>query len=277
MNVILNELSICGQYEDIQAFEDMVAEDLGKIISIKDICIHKKMDIYARMLTPEVSLYMALRRANQTASTFLKKTMVGPYWDEETQYEQGKLYEYPGKSEEPNGVTEAMDREWPLLSLQGGGYEDATLETRKDGREITLDNIRSREKALELLLAEDVENVQYVIENYPYEKPVRLKSMGKNCYALKALLENNLTKDDICKFVRHLSDVIRDKGNGVESHWYKQIDGNLHEYRVTVSNDRELRVFFAWEQELILLNGFIKKQQKTPAEEIRRAKEIMGR
>ena len=38
--------------------------------------------------------------------------------------------------------------------------------------------------------------------------------------------------------------LIMDKMSGIESHFYDRIDGDLNEYRLTISGNREFRLFF---------------------------------
>ena len=38
--------------------------------------------------------------------------------------------------------------------------------------------------------------------------------------------------------------LIMDKMSGIESHFYDRIDGDLNEYRLTISGNREFRLVF---------------------------------
>lgn len=53
-----------------------------------------------------------------------------------------------------------------------------------------------------------------------------------------------------------------DKMSGIESHFYDRIDGDLNEYRLTISGNREFRLFFLWKDKIIFLNGGVKKTEK---------------
>lgn len=56
--------------------------------------------------------------------------------------------------------------------------------------------------------------------------------------------------------------LIMDKMSGIESHFYDRIDGDLNEYRLTISGNREFRLFFLWKDKIIFLNGGVKKTEK---------------
>ena len=68
-----------------------------------------------------------------------------------------------------------------------------------------------------------------------------------------------------------------DKSQGLKSHWWDSVEADICEYRISISSNREFRLFFLWKKELIFLNGFIKKTETTPAAEKRKAREIASR
>jgi phage-related protein len=71
-----------------------------------------------------------------------------------------------------------------------------------------------------------------------------------------------------------LLELLEEKGNRLREPYSKQIDDGIFEIRCKVgSNITRVLYFFYFEGKIVLTNGFVKKTQKTPREEIRLAKE----
>ena len=67
---------------------------------------------------------------------------------------------------------------------------------------------------------------------------------------------------------------LEEKDNQLREPYSKMLDDGIFEIRCTVGNNITRVVYiFYYEGKIILTNGFIKKTQKTPPEEIRLAKE----
>lgn len=71
-----------------------------------------------------------------------------------------------------------------------------------------------------------------------------------------------------------LLELLEEKGNQLREPYSKPIDDGIFEIRCKVGNNiTRVLYFFYYEGKIILTNGFIKKTQKTPPEEIKLAKE----
>lgn len=71
-----------------------------------------------------------------------------------------------------------------------------------------------------------------------------------------------------------LLELLEEKGNQIREPYSKPIDDGIFEIRCKVGNNiTRVLYFFYYEGKIILTNGFIKKTQKTPPEEIKLAKE----
>ena len=68
--------------------------------------------------------------------------------------------------------------------------------------------------------------------------------------------------------------ILQDKGNLLREPYSKHLEDGIFELRCKVgSNITRVLYFFYYEGKIILTNGFVKKTQKTPPEEIKLAKE----
>ena len=71
-----------------------------------------------------------------------------------------------------------------------------------------------------------------------------------------------------------LLEILEEKGNKLREPYSKPIDDGIFEIQCKVGNNiTRVLYFFYYEGKIVLTNGFIKKTQKTPPEEIRLAKE----
>ena len=71
-----------------------------------------------------------------------------------------------------------------------------------------------------------------------------------------------------------LLSILQEKGNTLREPYSKHLDDGIFELRCKVGNNiTRVLYFFYYEGKIILTNGFVKKTQKTPTEEIKLAKE----
>ena len=68
--------------------------------------------------------------------------------------------------------------------------------------------------------------------------------------------------------------ILQEKGNQLREPYSKHLDDGIFELRCKFgSNITRVLYFFYFKKQIILTNGFIKKTQKTPSEEIKLAKQ----
>lgn len=71
-----------------------------------------------------------------------------------------------------------------------------------------------------------------------------------------------------------LLSILQEKGNALREPYSKHLDDGIFELRCKVGNNiTRVLYFFFYNGRIILTNGFVKKTQKTPPEEIKLAKE----
>ena len=72
-----------------------------------------------------------------------------------------------------------------------------------------------------------------------------------------------------------LLELLEEYGNQLREPYSKHLDDGIFEIRCKVgSNITRVLYFFYYERKIILTNGFVKKTQKTPPEQIKTAKEF---
>lgn len=285
MELILNDFSICGQFADMDAVDDYIIGTLKKVFDIiteKKIAVSKKTDTFARHLTKTMTVSDYLKMSNHPAATLIKRCIIEmaygePHWDKEDVLRSNSqtVYGYQYQAKEPNCFTEAIERECPLLSFPTQSFCEKKIFCTKNGQDIMIDNILNLKDLLDTYLKNNPEEITYLMGKYPFDKEVVLCTIGNQCFTEQALSENNLTFADKKKILTHIANLIEDKSAGKKTHWWSPIDKEILEYRVTVSDNREFRLFFLWKKSIIFLNGFIKKTQETPESEKKKARQIV--
>lgn len=67
--------------------------------------------------------------------------------------------------------------------------------------------------------------------------------------------------------------ILKDKGNLLREPYSKHLEDGIYELRGKVGTDiARVLYFFYYDGKIILTNGFVKKTQKTPKDEIQKAK-----
>ena len=76
---------------------------------------------------------------------------------------------------------------------------------------------------------------------------------------------------DLHIIVQSIPMLIQGLKQGEKNDYWDSFREGVFEYRVSVSAGRIFRLFFVQKNGLVFLNGFIKKSQKTPQQEIEKA------
>lgn len=72
-----------------------------------------------------------------------------------------------------------------------------------------------------------------------------------------------------------LIEILQEHGNSLREPYSKSLEDGIFELRCSLGSDcSRILYFFYHDNRIILLNGFIKKTNKTPREEIKRAKKL---
>ena len=140
MELLVNELSINGQFPDIAAFRLAI----GRVMTMRarakqfdrDLYCHKNL-VHAQV-TRDLTMPRAIQRLDREEKTALLQwfTRQGPFWDEDEQAHGPDDYlEYEGEVVTDTGVGEAAFRclhgnEYHLISLTPSAWEHSSLLVR---------------------------------------------------------------------------------------------------------------------------------------------------
>lgn len=282
MELILNNFSLDGQFRGIEDFTDYIRDILVPLLDViidNEIVFLKNSDFYGAAVTAELSLNDFLLMANEPAISLLKRYIVNlgycePYWDTDVATKEEVRYGYPIHKEEPNCFTEAIERCGKLISFEHPDFREEKIACSRNDKQIDILNITVVEQILKEYLRENKKKVRYILEKYPYKRFVTCAEVKGKCYANEALCENNLNETDLINLLEAVSRLIEDLENGRKSDLWDKLQEDIFEMRIHVSAGRIFRLLFVQHNGICFLNGFIKKTQKTPIDEIHKAVEI---
>ena len=282
MEMILNEYSLEGQFRDTDEFVFCVNDELRMIMDYlleKRIPLLKKCDFYERRITKDMNLAQILRITGdpliqQIRSYISKMAFTEPYWDNDMKTDMRVYYRCPMEGDIPNCFTEAIERDKVVVSFKNENYAEEQYSYQRDGKEGNIDNITAYGKFLIWLLKQENADIKYIFEHYPFSKEICFFEMDKRCYAEEALKENGLNIHDWVSVLLNIQKLIDSLQRGEKTRFWDSIVNDIYEYRVSVSEGREFRLFFIHKEKIFFLNGFIKKQEKTPQRMINNVKKI---
>ncbi|MBR6834431.1 MAG: type II toxin-antitoxin system RelE/ParE family toxin [Oscillospiraceae bacterium] len=287
MNLFFNDCSLNGQFESTESFGDYLREvflPMADIIADKDdIGLLSSYTTYSCMVTKDASLNDLLyRNVNDPTLTSFKSKIAmllakEPFWNDNPQTNCSLMYKYPAEGiQEPNCFTEAIAMRAPMLSVEKDKdcKDELVFECFEGNYSVPLINIQRKKGLLKNYLKE-TKDLIYVIENYDYEISVDAIRKNDKCYARDDIESCDLNVSDLLKIVDSFHWVIDVVKNNQSNHYSKYLGDNIYEYRLGISSQREFRWFYTFNKSIKMMNAFIKKTQKTPQEEIERAKTIM--
>lgn len=166
MDILLNELSLNGQFTSIDNFID---EGLPPIVSIlKEVdssndLLYKKRDFYSSMVTPNTNLYDVVvgthsRTYDQVrrAKRQLSALMDDPYWEDNPNQSLNDSYVYLHDKISGSSIAEACERDKVIISFACNEYSSKELDIVKNEENIIIDNLFDNGHYNDLLKAREI-------------------------------------------------------------------------------------------------------------------------
>lgn len=162
MEVIINELSLHGQFENENHFVESGA--IPFVSAFKELnnsrdTVYKKYDLYSYNITPELSLHnflIANTSRISDATRRLKSLLSGfildePYWQIDQKHSLDNTYLFKDKNIVGFSLAEACERDKVVISFCSEKFNSRILCINKDNSEnITLDNLFNKGHCNEL-------------------------------------------------------------------------------------------------------------------------------
>ncbi len=160
MEILINELSLCGQYATVDEFVKLA---LPPVLSVlKDINptkdqLFKKNDFYLSSVTIRDTLYdifvgTVSRKYDEIrrAKTLLVKLFENPYWEHDQKHSVESTYQYKQTDIGGSSLAESCERDKVVLSFKHVDYVDRLLPISKDHEVLHIDNLFDKGHYLEL-------------------------------------------------------------------------------------------------------------------------------
>ena len=171
MEYVLNELSLCGQYEDRDGFAtEGMSPLLGIIKTLSSFGVNdilKKSTFYDSEVSDGLRLHELTKSRMsdpvKAVCSQLSRMQSEPYWDVQPKQNTDKQY-FLQRTEgevvveenvQGTGVAEAYARNGCLISFRGGGYDEQTEKVRREDevtyKEPAMANLHDKEEAEQFL------------------------------------------------------------------------------------------------------------------------------
>lgn len=273
MEYVLNEFSLKGQFEDTDEFVDSLYENTLPVLKKLDqnkINLLKSYNIYGSMITSEKSLQVILQDRSYSEIRAVKSLLVklfldDPYWDNESKCIVESKYECEF-TEETNDhcIAEALERDTSLVSFEHNKFKCSEIEVKKDGLVNNVSNIYDKESMLLRLLNSKFINYNEFLCN-KYDNVITFCIINSKDYFEEFISENSLSDDDVKSIIKVIEGFMYKYNNGLDlGHLSKTIE-DYYEFRTSLSNNRQIRIFYIMEgRNFIFLNCLLKQQQTTP-------------
>ncbi len=155
MDILLNELSLSGQYDSREIFvEEILPTLIGVFDEIQELfnaTIYKNQEFYSSKVTRTDTIhdilvgdlsrqYPSLRKIKRQLSSLL---FAEPYWEDTRKHSKNYSYTYDGNDICNRSVAEACERDRVIVSFRDSElFREKTLSILKNGNEqIDVDNL----------------------------------------------------------------------------------------------------------------------------------------
>ena len=289
MEAIINDFSLCSQFESIEQFIDELADYTLPVfnrLAEFEYKILSSYETYKRRVTDQFSLQLILQNPRQFRGypeahallRYLSICVDSPYWEDDprsVEPDDGN-YEHPmGELAFPNCFTEALARSCPLISFYPSPYRENLIELRKSGRVFTLFNVYDLESVSIVLFRNRRIGLSELLMSGKYDGNIseRLLFFQKNS---KYFADPDIDFDaiDACTVLQDFKSAMHGIYQGqrdtkyirtIQHGSYQGKVINYAEFRTQLHNGNQFRIYFSYEgSKLVFLNSYIKKEQDTP-------------
>lgn len=281
---IFNDFSLVGQYANEDDFFSDLLEHILPILKHArslNIAIMKSYDTYNLKVTNTKTLLDFLHISGNAEITAIKLylvdiTSIEPYWNNDIKTELTSNYFFNNNVDIPNCLSEALERKRGLISFPYPPFNCNELIIKKDNVDYAILNSYNRNTFLRNLYLLDIINESYYMENISIGVNITFCRIHEREYTQEFFIENHLDKKDRMrvtdKIILLSSHIVEKTDPGTLC---KSLDDGLWELRNGLSDDRIFRIFYIYHSTgIVFLNGFIKKSQDTPQNELKLARSL---
>jgi len=158
LEILLNELSLSGQFKDENEFFDSfdITLEIIKLIDVLDFSLAKEFMLFNVDITSQYKLVDFLRlrtdRARKLKTFLLKLAHTPPYWNETQKHSTSDNYMYNGNDISDTSLAESCERDKIVLSFKHNNFFKNNLVIQKNSSNINIYNLIDKVHFLEYLL-----------------------------------------------------------------------------------------------------------------------------
>jgi hypothetical protein len=168
LEILINELSLSGQFKDENDFFDSfdITLEIIKLIDILSFSLAKESMFFNVDVTPQYKLsdFLRLRtdRAKRMKRFLAKLSQNPPYWNETQKHCVSDKYYFNAKNISNTSLAESCERDKIVLSFKHFNFQEIDLEIKKNNSFISIYNLVDKSNFLEtLLFSKTIEPLKY--------------------------------------------------------------------------------------------------------------------
>jgi len=252
MEILINELSLHGQYSSEEHFEDIGITPLISVfkeLSTERDIVYRKYDLYAYKITPERSLHDFL--VTQTsrisdATRRLKSILSGfildePYWEDTQKHSSKNIYLLAEQYVCGSSLAEACERDRTVISFHSEDFNTNKINIYKDAsEEITLDNLFNKGHCNELNWERhNIHIDEYCVNRFKGNKLDFSQIDDKLGFELLKKEDESVFIDAFRKFTElswlqiNMDDALDYKPYPDNNNVFKEVPHKIHKFRIT--------------------------------------------
>ncbi|HFU3799123.1 TPA: hypothetical protein ACGO0I_000121 [Streptococcus suis] len=148
MEIILNENSLVGQYENLYMFKEYLENIFIPFYhGTRSSMFYSKSDFYSRNITPSVTLHQfitsGVAKGMSAKQTLLRMIQNGHFWDLNSQKDEYSEYVCESFELFSDCIFEALERDGLVYSFLPSDFDVEDILVKKNGEESRVKNIRS--------------------------------------------------------------------------------------------------------------------------------------
>ena len=160
MEILINELSLCGQYSTVDEFAEQALPELISTLKSfkqdKDL-LFKKDDFYSSKITKEITIYEIMVGAISRKYDEIKKfksllttLFEEPYWERDIRQSVDSEYIFENREIRGSSLAESYERDKIVLSFKHDDFRSRILPVYKDTVIKDIDNLYDKNHYLEV-------------------------------------------------------------------------------------------------------------------------------
>lgn len=199
MEILINELSLCGQYATADIFISTALKPLLSLLqqydSNRDL-LFKKYDLWAAKVTPTVSLrdlfkgsYSRTNDEIRRAKSQLASLIDNPYWEDNRKHNHPDIYKFNSNDIFNSSIAESCERDRIIMSFKCDLFDHNTFEVYKNSNSIIIDNLVDQTHFYNLVRARGIvvdfslsDTSRFKKTNFNVQGKVVYKEIISKCY-----------------------------------------------------------------------------------------------